>query len=34
MPECYTVEYDKESTIAPIEDKIEIDVSNKRIILK
>ena len=30
----YTVEYDGEVTIVPIEDKVEIDVSNKRIILK
>lgn len=33
MPDEYTVEYDKEETIAPIEDKMEIDVSGKRVIL-
>ena len=34
MPEDYTVEYDKEVTIAPISDKVEIDISNKRLIFK
>ena len=34
MPEDYTVEYDKEVTIAPITDRIEIDVSGKRIIFR
>ena len=34
MPDDYTVEYDNEETIAPIEDKIEIDVSGKRVIFK
>ncbi len=30
----YNVEYDKETTIAPITDKVEIDVSGKRLIFK
>ena len=34
IPDDYTVEYDKEVTIAPITDRIEIDVSGKRIIFK
>ena len=34
MPDDYTVEYDNEVRIAPIEDKIEIDVSGKRVIFK
>ena len=34
VPEDYTVEYDKETTIAPITDKVEIDISGKRIIFK
>lgn len=34
IPDDYTVEYDKEVTIAPINDRVEIDVSGKRIILK
>lgn len=34
IPEDYTVEYDKEVTIAPITDMIEIDVTGKRIIFK
>lgn len=31
-PEDYTVEYNKDVTIAPIEDKVEIDVTGKRLI--
>lgn len=34
IPDDYTVEYDKETTIAPITDKVEIDVSGKRLIFK
>ena len=34
MPDDYTVEYDKEMTIAPITDSVTIDVSGERIILK
>ena len=34
LPNDYTVEYNKEVTIAPIEDKIEIDISGERIIFK
>lgn len=34
IPDDYTVEYDKEVTIAPITDRIEIDVSGKRLIFK
>ena len=30
----YTVEYNKEVTIVPITDRIEIDVSGKRLIFK
>ena len=34
LPTEYTVEYDNGTTISPIEDKIELDVSNKRVIFK
>lgn len=34
VPEDYTVEYENEHTIAPLVDKVEIDVGNKRIVLK
>lgn len=34
IPNDYTVEYDKETTIAPIEDKVEIDIGGKRLIFK
>ena len=34
IPNDYTVEYDKETTIAPIEDKVEIDIGGKRPIFK
>lgn len=34
VPDDYTVEYDKEATIAPITDRVEIDVSGKRLIFK
>ena len=34
MSDEYTVEYDKEVTIAPISDKVEIDISNKRLMFK
>ena len=34
LPEDYTVEYDNDTTIAPLSDKIEIDISGKRLILK
>ena len=34
IPEDYTVEYDKEVTIAPIDDRVEVDVSGKRLIFK
>lgn len=34
IPDDYNVEYDKETTIAPITDKVEIDVSGKRLIFK
>lgn len=34
IPDDYTVEYDKEVTIAPITDRIGIDVSGKRLIFK
>ena len=34
IPEDYTVEYDKEVTIAPIDDTVEIDITAKRLILK
>ncbi len=34
VPDEYTVEYDKEVTIAPIEDKVEIDVSGKKLIFR
>lgn len=34
MPDDYTVEYNKEVTIAPIDDTVEIDVSGKRLIFK
>lgn len=34
IPEDYTVEYDKEVTIAPIDDTVEIDITGKRLIFK
>ncbi len=34
VPNDFTVEYDNEVTIAPITDRIAIDVSGKRIIFK
>ena len=34
IPEDYTVEYGGESTIVPIDDKVEIDISGKRLIFK
>lgn len=34
LPDEYTVEYYKEVTIAPIEDKVEIDVSDKKLIFR
>ena len=34
LPNDYEVMYDNKKTISPIEDKIEIDVSNRKIILK
>ncbi len=34
IPNDFTVEYDKETTIAPIDDIVEIDISGKRLILK
>lgn len=34
IPDDYTVEYNKEVTIAPIDDTVEIDVSGKRLIFK
>ena len=34
MPDDYTVEYNKEVTIAPIDDTVEIDISGKRLIFK
>ncbi|MBQ2652664.1 MAG: hypothetical protein IJF83_03845 [Methanobrevibacter sp.] len=34
VPEDYTVEYENQKTTAPLADKVEIDVSGKRIILK
>ncbi|MGN0176614.1 MAG: hypothetical protein ACI389_02125 [Methanobrevibacter sp.] len=34
IPDDYTVEYNKEVTIAPIEDKVEIDIGGKRLIFK
>lgn len=34
IPDDYTVEYNKEVTIAPITDRIEIDISGKRLIFK
>ena len=34
LPNDYTVEYNKEVTIAPIDDTVEIDISGKRLIFK
>ena len=34
IPDDFTVEYDNNKTIVPVEDKIEIDISGKRIIFK
>ena len=34
IPEDFTVECDNKTTIVPLEDKIEIDVSNRRLIFK
>lgn len=34
MPDDYTVEYNKEVTIAPIDDTVEIDISGKKLIFK
>lgn len=34
IPDDYTVEYNKEVTIAPIDDTVEIDISGKRLIFK
>ena len=34
IPDDYTVEYNKEVNIAPIDDKVEIDISGKRLIFK
>ena len=34
VPDDYTVEYDKEVTIAPITDRVEIEISGERIIFK
>ena len=34
IPEDYTIEYDNKETIVPIDDKVEIDISGKRLIFK
>ena len=34
LPDDYAVGYDNGTTVSPIEDKIELDVSNKRVIFK
>ena len=34
LPNDYTVEYDKGNTISPVDDRVEIDISGKRIIFK
>ncbi len=34
VPDDFTIEYDNKKTIVPVEDKIEIDISCKRIIFK
>ena len=34
IPDDYTVEYNKEVTIAPIDDTVEIDISGKSLIFK
>lgn len=34
MPNDFTVEYDNKTTISPIDDKVEIDISGKRLIFK
>ena len=34
VPEEFTVEHNNKSTIVPIDNRIEIDVSGKRLILK
>lgn len=34
IPEEYNIEYDNKTTIAPVIDRVEIDVGDKRIIFK
>ncbi|WP_406537015.1 hypothetical protein [Methanobrevibacter sp.] len=34
IPDDFTIGYDNKKTIVPLEDKIEIDISGKRIIFK
>lgn len=34
LPDDFTVEYDKKTTISPIIDWVEIDIAEKRFILK
>lgn len=34
LPEEFTVEYDMEGNIVPIDDRVEIDISGKRLIFK
>ena len=34
LPSDYEVVYDNKKTISPVEDRIEIDVGNRKIILK
>ena len=34
IPKDYVVEFDNKKTTFPIDDKVEIDISNKRLILK
>lgn len=34
VPDEFTIEFDNGTTIVPITDKVEIDISNKRVIFK
>lgn len=34
MPNDFTVEYDNKKTISPINDKVEIDITGEKLILK
>lgn len=34
IPESYTIEYDNKTTISPIDDRVEIDISGERLIFK